>query len=200
MPAATPMAIKNYYLILGVARGESQEGIRAAFRELAKRLHPDRAGAESTPEFQEILEAYRVLSDPERRRHYNRELEAAERGGAAAAGGQGGTGRACSREVWAELAAGLAGRSGATQLIAMEAVLHPQEALFGTQLRMELPLAFPCPACGGRGVQWFVPCPMCGGEGVRRSRRSLRIPVALGVMVVAVQLRRAGGKAVEIVA
>jgi DnaJ-class molecular chaperone len=55
------MERKDYYLILGVSRGENLEGIHDAFRELAKKYHPDRAGPEATGKFQEIQEAYDVL-------------------------------------------------------------------------------------------------------------------------------------------
>lgn len=51
------MAIKNYYLILGVSRNETATGIHEAFRELAKRYHPDVAGPESTEQFRDLLEA-----------------------------------------------------------------------------------------------------------------------------------------------
>jgi molecular chaperone DnaJ len=66
--------MRDYYIILGVSRSESQEGIRAAFRKLAKKYHPDRCGSEGTRHFQEILEAYNILSDPEARRSYNQNL------------------------------------------------------------------------------------------------------------------------------
>lgn len=171
------MAIKNYYLILGVSRSESAEGIRAAFRQLAKRYHPDRAGAESTPEFREILEAYEVLSDPERRRRYNSELEAAERRAEAAATQVEQTARPWSRELWAEFAARLAAEAPAAGTVTLEAVLHPEEALLGTTLRIELPAAAPCPACGGTGWQWRFPCLVCGGEGARRLRHPLAVQV-----------------------
>ncbi|MBI3303367.1 MAG: DnaJ domain-containing protein, partial [Deltaproteobacteria bacterium] len=49
------MLKKDYYLILGVSRTESPRGIRAAFRELAKRYHPERIGPQGTRFFQEIL-------------------------------------------------------------------------------------------------------------------------------------------------
>jgi DnaJ-class molecular chaperone len=66
------------YMILGVSRAESPGGIRAAYRDLARKLHPDVAGEQATHAFQEVSEAYDVLSDPERRRQYNHELERAE--------------------------------------------------------------------------------------------------------------------------
>ena len=57
---------KSYYLTLGIPRNESTEGIRQAFREIVKRYHPDRVGFERLRFFQEIVEAYHVLADPER--------------------------------------------------------------------------------------------------------------------------------------
>jgi len=74
------MANRDYYCVLGVSREESPAGIRAAFRDRAKHLHPDHAGGESTPAFQELQKAYEVLVDPERRRAYNRTLAPASVG------------------------------------------------------------------------------------------------------------------------
>jgi DnaJ-class molecular chaperone len=68
------MARKDYYLLLGISRGESSSGIRKAFRDLARRHHPDHAGPAGTPMFRDVVEAYRVLSDPQRRREYDAEL------------------------------------------------------------------------------------------------------------------------------
>src|SRR5512137_48551 len=65
------MLSRNFYVVLGVPSNETSTGIRRAFRELALRYHPDRAGAQGTEFFQEITEAYRVLSDPERRASYD---------------------------------------------------------------------------------------------------------------------------------
>lgn len=68
------MELKDYYFILGVPRTATARDILRAYRELAKLYHPDRAGAQGTASFQEIVEAYKVLSNPERRRHYNDSL------------------------------------------------------------------------------------------------------------------------------
>lgn len=65
---------KNYYLILGVASDASGDDIKSAFRRRALELHPDTTGLESEP-FLELQEAYGVLSDPQRRRHYDREVK-----------------------------------------------------------------------------------------------------------------------------
>src|SRR5689334_4671710 len=71
---------RTYYMILGVPRSETPGGIRSAYHDLAKKLHPDVAGEQATRAFQELSEAYDVLSDPQRRRAYNDELRRAERG------------------------------------------------------------------------------------------------------------------------
>jgi curved DNA-binding protein CbpA len=68
------MELKNYYFILGVPRTATARDILRAYRDLAKLYHPDRVGPQGTATFQDIVEAYAVLSDPERRRHYNQSL------------------------------------------------------------------------------------------------------------------------------
>jgi molecular chaperone DnaJ len=62
---------RNYYVILGVAADASDDDIKSAFRRRAMELHPDTSGLESGP-FLELQEAYGVLSDPQRRRLYDR--------------------------------------------------------------------------------------------------------------------------------
>src|SRR2546430_14769303 len=69
---------KTYYVILGVISDASGEEIGAGFRRGARDLHPDHSGWESGP-FLEVQEAYGVLSDPERRRHYDRQGTSATR-------------------------------------------------------------------------------------------------------------------------
>lgn len=68
---------RSYYAILGVREDESAEGIRSAFRVLAKLHHPDRAGSEGAERFREIREAYEVLADPMERQRYDERLLAA---------------------------------------------------------------------------------------------------------------------------
>jgi curved DNA-binding protein len=61
--------VKDYYQILGVERTASESDIKAAYRKLASRHHPDRGG--DTSAFQEIQQAYSVLSDPVKRKEYD---------------------------------------------------------------------------------------------------------------------------------
>ncbi len=68
-----PVEFKDYYAALGVARDATPDTIKAAFRKLARKYHPDVAKEKQTAEakFKEINEAYEVLGDPEKRRKYD---------------------------------------------------------------------------------------------------------------------------------
>lgn len=71
------MAKKNYYKMLGVSRTASPEEISAAKNRLAKKYHPDanmKDGIDTTKKMQQILEAYRILSDPKKRASYDRKV------------------------------------------------------------------------------------------------------------------------------
>jgi DnaJ-class molecular chaperone len=61
--------VKNYYQILGVSSTASTDEIKRAYRRLASQHHPDKGG--DTARFQEIEEAYRVLSDADQRSEYD---------------------------------------------------------------------------------------------------------------------------------
>jgi curved DNA-binding protein len=65
---------KEYYDVLGVSRGASQKDIQGAFRKLARKLHPDvnPGDKEAERRFKEASEAHGVLSDPEKRKLYDR--------------------------------------------------------------------------------------------------------------------------------
>jgi len=67
------MDFKDYYSVLGVDRGASQEEIKKAYRKLARKHHPDlnKGDKASEKKFQEINEANEVLSDPEKRKKYD---------------------------------------------------------------------------------------------------------------------------------
>jgi DnaJ-class molecular chaperone len=64
---------KNYYIILGISTDSSQQEIKSAYRRLAKAFHPDIYKEKHSP-FPVIQEAYAVLSDPQRRQDYDRQL------------------------------------------------------------------------------------------------------------------------------
>ena len=67
------MAEKDYYEILGAKKDASQDDIKKAFRQLARKYHPDlnKGSKEAEEKFKEINEAYQVLSDPQKKTQYH---------------------------------------------------------------------------------------------------------------------------------
>jgi DnaJ-class molecular chaperone len=73
---------KNYYKVLGLERTATDKDIKKAFRKMALQLHPDKNKSPDAEEkFREIAEAYEVLSDPEKRRVYDRTGSAGQNAG-----------------------------------------------------------------------------------------------------------------------
>jgi len=70
--------MKDLYEILGVKKKARSITIKKAYRELAKKHHPDKNGGEHSPEFIEIVKAYKVLSDPVKRKRYDKTGEIEE--------------------------------------------------------------------------------------------------------------------------
>ncbi|MGC4192513.1 MAG: DnaJ domain-containing protein [Thermomicrobiales bacterium] len=69
-----PVEFKDYYAVLGIARTADQTEIKRAFRENARKFHPDvnRSDPRAEERFKDINEAYEVLSDPDKRARYDR--------------------------------------------------------------------------------------------------------------------------------
>src|SRR5579871_6424967 len=112
---------KDFYQILGVRRGADEKDIKAAYRKLARKFHPDVNPNDKSAEarFKEISEAYDVLTDPEKRKMYDQfgaNWEQMQAGGAAAdgvrfggsAGGMGGF-----ESIFEQIFSGGPGRGGA---------------------------------------------------------------------------------------
>lgn len=77
---------KDYYQILGVPRNASQDEIKRAYRRLALKYHPDKAGKENESKFKELNEAYQVLSDPKKKAQYDQFGQVGQEGGFSGAG------------------------------------------------------------------------------------------------------------------
>ena len=65
---------RDYYEVLGLKKGASEEEIKKAFRKMAMKYHPDRNPGDKTAEekFKEVNEAYSILSDPDKKSKYDR--------------------------------------------------------------------------------------------------------------------------------
>jgi DnaJ-class molecular chaperone len=155
---------RTYYMILGVPRTESPGGIRSAYRDLAKKVHPDVAGEQATHAFQEITEAYDVLSDPQRRRAYNEDLRRAE-GGDVVPVRRTPPPRRARRPVSTFGAADAVRAANQLGGVNIEVVLAPDEWRRGCVLPIGVPVFRRCAECGGSGYDWLLPCLACGQLG-----------------------------------
>jgi DnaJ-class molecular chaperone len=186
------MVGKDYYLIQGVARSASAAGIRAWYRDLARRLHPDVAGARSTSAFQAITEAYQVLADPAARRRYNEELAQGERVPAAEPVTPSGwipmsrqaepyAVRPSFDALMERLVRSFTGlgipKSERPEGLTFEVILTPDEAVRGVHVPIGIPRVHSCPMCGGTGRVWLFPCRSCREQGVVQTEEVLRVPI-----------------------
>ena len=196
------MALKNYYVILGIERAEGSSAIRTAFRELARRYHPDRAGPESTRAFQEIQEAYQVLSDPTSRRAYDRrfteESEVAAQPSASRPASPAGdrpeplipgtmslardfrvrpSREAMLDRFMRNFAEAGPPRSEQVRSMNVEVVLTPEQARRGGLVTIGVPIFLTCPSCRGTGRVWLYQCEYCWGEGLIEAERPVRVQV-----------------------
>jgi molecular chaperone DnaJ len=174
---------RDYYDVLGVGRGASADELKKAFRRLAMEYHPDRnqqAGAEER--FKEVNEAYEVLSDPEKRQLYDRFGHAATGAGAEGfARGFDGFGFGGLGDIFDAFFGGAQGRAhrGPTRGadVRRTVTLSFEEAVFGTERKVDVMTAEICAACNGlRAEPGSEPerCPQCNGSGeVRRSQQSI---------------------------
>ncbi len=170
------MAKEDYYNVLGVPRGASEDEIKKAYRKLAREVHPDvnkEPGAEET--FKAINEAYSVLGDPERKAQYDQYGHAAfENAGQGGFGGYGGFGGFDDLgDIFSEFfGGGFGGRQtnrpqrGAD--LRYEMTVEFEEAAFGTEKDISIPRTEICDHCHGNQAEPGTPittCSECNGSG-----------------------------------
>ncbi len=183
------MAKRDYYEILGLARGASDQDIKSAFRRMAKEHHPDRNAGEKASEqkFKELNEAYEVLKDPQKRAAYDQFGHAAFEGGRGGPGGFGPDFASSMSDIFDDLfgefmggrrGGGGGGRGprssgrerGADIRYNMDITL--QEAFSGKQAQIRVPTSIGCETCSGTGAKVGTKptsCPTCGGAGKVRA-------------------------------
>jgi DnaJ-class molecular chaperone len=185
-------------MVLGVSRTESPARIRSAYRDLARKLHPDVAGDQATAAFQEVAEAYGVLSDPGRRRAYNDELRRVENGDVPA-------GRVTppvvtqarprvsifddfeavhpsAEAMYDRFRKNFTGvgipKAEHLEGLDIEVVLTPEESRRGCTLPIGVPVFRPCRQCGGSGRDWLFPCLACGQQGTVEDEKIVRVGIS----------------------
>ena len=165
---------KNYYEILGVDKKATPEEIKAAYRKLAMKYHPDRnQGDEAAAEkFKEVNEAHETLSDQQKRAAYDYELE--HPGMGAGFGGFGGGGFEDISDIFSSIFSGFGGGGRATRSnigedIQREMTLSFMDAAKGCKKTISYTRNQTCGSCRGTGAKngtAYTTCSRCQGNGV----------------------------------
>ena len=188
------MSKRDYYDVLGVAKGASADEIKKGYRKKAKELHPDRNAdnPEAENQFKEVNEAYEVLKDADKKAAYDRFGHAAFEGGMGGGGGRpgggfhGGQGDFASAfsdvfdDLFGDFMGGRGGPGGGRQRAARGSDLRYnlrvtlEEAFSGLQKTINVPTSVSCEACDGSGAEGGAEpttCPTCSGMGKVRAQQ-----------------------------
>ena len=185
------MAATDYYSVLGVSRNASDKQIKQAYRKMARKYHPDVNSGDKAAEdtFKKVNEAYEVLSDPEKRKKYDRYGEQWQyadqfeqqrgrqtytRGGTSFDFGTGGGFGSIFDDLFMGHRGGFsASRRGQDMQYPIEVTL--KEAFTGVNKLIQLQMDEPCPSCNGKG------CYACNGLGMTRQAHRFEVKVPAGV-------------------
>jgi len=198
---------RSYYETLGLTRDASQKEIKAAYRRLARKHHPDVNPGDKSAEgrFKEINRAFEVLSDADKRAKYDRYGENWEQADAfekarAAQGARGGSqtftfdindllrrqgqgsGGGGFEEVLGGIFGGGRGRRGPArgQNVEYAAEITLEEAYHGTARTLQLQSQEACATCGGRGEIAGAVCHACEGAGAVLHPKRIEVKIPAG--------------------
>ena len=178
---------RDYYEVLGVQKGASEDELKRAYRKLAKQYHPDMnpGNAEAELKFKEVNEAYEVLSDPEKRDKYDRYGHAAfdpSMGGGAGFGGFEGFGGGFDfGDIFSSIFGGGGGRSARSNVIdgediSVRVTISFEEAVFGCKKEISFARIEACGECEGSGAAKGTKpetCSTCKGTGSVRVKQNM---------------------------
>jgi molecular chaperone DnaJ len=200
------MAGKNLYDVLGIRKDATDKDIKTAYRRLARKHHPDVNPGDKSAEakFKEINAAYEILSDPEKRKKYDKygdkwqyadQFEQASQqqpqyrqyssgdGSGFEFGGDSGGMDSILEELFGGRGRGFSRRSRPQRGQDLESQVEVtlEEAYSGTSRQINLQGQEPCRACQGTGQIQNVPCSVCRGAGVVATMNRLEVKIPAGV-------------------
>ena len=177
------MAKKDYYEVLGLQKGASENDIKRAYKRLASKHHPDKnqGSKEAEEKFKEINEAYEVLGDDQKRAAYDQYGHAAFEQGGGAGGFGGGFGGADFGDMFGDIFGDIfgGGGRGRQRVVRGEDLRYDleitlEEAVKGTTKDVQIGALAHCDSCGGSGAEKgskVETCPHCHGSGrIRRQQ------------------------------
>ena len=187
------MAKRDYYDVLGVAKGADADEIKKAYRKMAIKYHPDKNEGDKAAEekFKEAAEAYEVLSNPEKRQRYNQFGHAAN-AGSANGGGYGAGAGMNMEDIFSQFGdifggggspfegffggGGRQGGAGGRRVargsnLRIKVRLSIEEIANGAEKKIKVNKQIVCKTCEGTGAKdksSFQTCKTCGGQGAVR--------------------------------
>ena len=172
--------MRDYYDVLGVSPDAGADEIKRAYRQLARRYHPDISGDDRGLAFKELTGAYDVLRDSSRRRQHDRTLSTQGADGATWFSDEVAIDFPSVASVLDRMRDAFFTAEPAITLSA-EMTLTPREAFSGVTLPFDVPLRRTCPRCGGRGEVWNEWCATCAGVGEVAAAHAVNVRVPAGV-------------------
>jgi len=171
------MSKRDYYEILGVNKGASDDELKKAYRRLAMKYHPDRNPDDKSAEaqFKEVKEAYEILTDPNKRTAYDQYGHAGVDPSMGHGGFGGGAGGFDFGNIFEEIFrggggggfGGGSGRGGRSQVyrgadLRYDLEISLEEAAKGSQTRIRIPTETNCGTCKGSGAKAGTSAKTCG--------------------------------------
>lgn len=174
--------MRDYYDVLGVSPDAGADEIKRAYRQLARRYHPDISNDERGAAFLELARAYEVLRDPARRRSYDAAHAPAMPSGAPAdwLADEVAIDFPSVSTVLDRMRHAFFGEAPVASLSA-EIILTAREAFFGATVPLDVPLRRTCLRCGGRGEIWAEWCGACRGRGEVPAPQEMSVRIPAGV-------------------
>ena len=198
---------RDYYEVLGVSKGATEDEIKKAYKKMARKYHPDLNpdNKEAEERFKEVNEAYEVLSDPNKKARYDQfgfaGVDPSYGAGAGGAGFDGGFDFGDLGDIFGSFFGGGFGTGRRTnpnapqrgESIRLSVAISFEEAAFGCEKEVSVDRMEECSACHGNGCAPGTSpevCPDCHGTGQVQIRRQ----TPMGVFATSSPCTRCGGK------